>query len=434
MFHLRRFTAPGKRLPPALTLVAMVSIAACGTGGRGAIDAIEQVDIPSAHAVSVRVILRADHAAQSGRYWSAVRTALRMYADRFGTMPFTSLTVVDPGWPASRPLSAGEVTIAAPTRWLAFGSTMGPEIAVTRAIGEAFWRRVLSCGAGASPWLDGLNRLTSTPVISSQFVVQQTPLAYWYLEQRYFGGMIPWMLRVPLRNATIGNGLEDYLVNPGVDVRRAVNEADYRAAVARTALALGTLERWIGAPTWDAVLAEFASHPWTQCPSPSDLERVAGRVTGLDLSWFFAQAFASNSVFDYGVERLTSDPVASARSIYRTTVVVRRYGDAIFSGTGAPRVGSFESGRGIEIRVAFADGSERVDHWDGRDRLKSFVYESSSPGRSAMVDPEYVILLDVNRTNNSRTMEPAAPQAATRWAARWATWLQDLLLTYASLV
>jgi hypothetical protein len=434
MFHLRRFTTPGKRWPPAVALAAMVSIAACGAGGRAAIDAIEQVDVPSAHAVSVRVILRAEHAAQSGRYWSAVRTALKMYADRFGTMPFTSLTVVDPGWPPSWLRSGDEVTIAAPTRWLAFGSTMGPEIAVTRAIGDAFWRRVLSCGAGGSAWLDGLNRLTSTPVIAAQFVVQQTPPAYSYVEERYFGAMIPWVLRVPLRNATIGNGLKDYLLNPGVDVRRAVNEADHRAAVAKTALALGTLERWIGAPTWDAVLAEFAAHPGPPCPSPADLERVASRVTGLDLSWFFAQAFASNSVFDYGVEQLTSEPVASAASLYRTTVVVRRYGDAIFAGTGAPRVGSFESGRGIEVRVAFADGSERVDYWDGRDRLKSFVYESPSPGRSAAVDPGYVILLDVNRTNNSRTTAPAAPRAATRWAARWATWLQDLLLTYALLV
>ena len=53
---------------------------------------------------------------------------------------------------------------------------------------------------------------------------------------------------------------------------------------------------------------------------------------------------------------------------------------------------------------------------------------------SVVVDPDAVLLVDINRTNNSWTLEPAAAQAATRWSARWAMWLQDLLLTYAFFV
>jgi hypothetical protein len=217
-------------------------------------------------------------------------------------------------------------------------------------------------------------------------------------------------------------------------VRNVRNETERRAAIAKTALALGTLERWVGAPTWDAVLAEFASQRWTRCPSPADLNEVASRVTGVDLSWFFAQVFGSAGVFDYGVDRLTADGVGDGAPVYRTTLVVRRYGDATFSGTSAARVGPFESGRGIRVRVRFDDGSERTDYWDGRDQTKTFVYESGRPVRSAEVDPDDVILLDVNRTNNSRTLSPAGPRAATRWAARWAIWLQDFLLTCASFV
>ena len=112
---------------------------------------------------------------------------------------------------------------------------------------------------------------------------------------------------------------------------------------------------------------------------------------------------------------------------------MRRYGGAEFTGTTAPRVGAFESGRGMQIRIAFEDGSERVDSWDGRDRSRLFTYESASPARSATIDPGDMLLLDTNRTNNSRMRVPAAPEAATKWASRWALWLQDLLLTYASL-
>ena len=114
-------------------------------------------------------------------------------------------------------------------------------------------------------------------------------------------------------------------------------------------------------------------------------------------------------------------------------MVVRRLGEAEFTGTSAPPIAPFESGRGVELLVRFDDGSERVDRWDGRNRWKTFVYESAVRARSAEVDPRRVLLLDVNRTNDSVTLAPSASRAATRWAARWSLWLQDLLLTSASL-
>jgi hypothetical protein len=49
---------------------------------------------------------------------------------------------------------------------------------------------------------------------------------------------------------------------------------------------------------------------------------------------------------------------------------------------------------------------------------------------SAEVDPDRVLLLDLNVTNNSRTLAPRHREAATKWAAIWLVWLQDLLMTY----
>jgi len=190
-----------------------------------------------------------------------------------------------------------------------------------------FWRKVLSCDVDAGWFIDGLNQYTATPVVASQFAVQQTPPAFSYAGARYFAGFVPFVIRVPLRNATAGNGLADYRLNPGVDLRKPLRDArDRRSAAAKTALAMGTLERWIGAPTWDAVLQEFASRGWTTCPSPQDLGDVAREVTGLDLSWFFSQVFNSVDRFDYGIDALTSEPGVDRPAAYRTTVSVRRYG------------------------------------------------------------------------------------------------------------
>jgi hypothetical protein len=46
------------------------------------------------------------------------------------------------------------------------------------------------------------------------------------------------------------------------------------------------------------------------------------------------------------------------------------------------------------------------------------------------VDPRHVLTLDLDRTNNSWTLEPSARKAGRQWAGRWWVWAQDLILTY----
>src|SRR5206468_7242047 len=119
---------------------------------------------------------------------------------------------------------------------------------------------------------------------------------------------------------------------------------------------------------------------------------------------------------------------------FEATVIVRRLGEAEFTGTSHAPIGPYDAGRALTVLVRFEDGSETTDRWDGRARWRLFEYESPSPAVSAQIDPERILVLDRNFTNNSVTRRPATPQAATRWAARWTIWLQDLLLTYASLI
>jgi hypothetical protein len=47
------------------------------------------------------------------------------------------------------------------------------------------------------------------------------------------------------------------------------------------------------------------------------------------------------------------------------------------------------------------------------------------------IDPDRILTLDLNYTNNSWTARPRAADAARGWALRWLTWLQTVMLTYA---
>ena len=88
----------------------------------------------------------------------------------------------------------------------------------------------------------------------------------------------------------------------------------------------------------------------------------------------------------------------------------------------------------VDVLVTFADGQQVRDHWDGRDRWKAWRWERSARAVTAQVDPERVLLLDVNYTNNSWTLRPETAEAARKWTSAWFVWLQDALLTWASLV
>jgi hypothetical protein len=114
---------------------------------------------------------------------------------------------------------------------------------------------------------------------------------------------------------------------------------------------------------------------------------------------------------------LTSTPAGTGH--FRTTVVVRRFGEAIFP---------------VDVLTTFGDGSTRTEQWDGVERRIIYRYDTKVRARSVQVDPNRVLMLDVNYTNNSRTLQPRTSEASLKWSLKWMAWLQDVLVTYAWLI
>jgi hypothetical protein len=173
-------------------------------------------------------------------------------------------------------------------------------------------------------------------------------------------------------------------------------------------------------------------------PQPQDFFAVLDEVTGKDHKWFIDEVYTSSNTFDYAIDRLSSEAVktrglaegsentgglrfqeVTEKDTFRTTVVARR----------------LEAGRfPVDVLVTFANGEQAREKWSGQGRWTVFTFDKPSRAVSAHIDPERVLLLDTNYTNNSRTMEPASDRAATKWSLRWMVWLQDLLMTWAFLV
>ena len=63
----------------------------------------------------------------------------------------------------------------------------------------------------------------------------------------------------------------------------------------------------------------------------------------------------------------------------------------------------------MDVVTTFADGEQVREQWDGLDRRAIYTYERPvARGVACRSIRERVLLLDVNYTNNSRTLEPRA--------------------------
>ena len=386
--------------------------------------------------VEMRLLLQPEHSGQEDRHFSATAAALRHYGEWFGPYPYPQLTIIDPAWGTGFGGMEYPTLFTAGTRWLAPRGTSEPEGVTVHEAGHQFWFGLVSSHETDDAWMDeGLNTFSEARVGS---LTHQPD----YRVERFFGGFLPWQLRdVALSRATDYNGLDGYRRAGRGDIQATPSfrywpGTHVATTYFKTALWLHTLERHLGWERLQPAMQRYFTQWRFGHPRPADFFAALNAGTGEDLGWFIQQVYRTTAVFDYAVDTLSSEPVRTqgvrpARLAdapvaidrtadgYRTTLVVRRLGDGVFP---------------VDVRVRFADGSEVRERWDGRGAWQLFQYDRPARAVSAEVDPDRVLLLDVARTNNSRTLDPRGPAAATHWARQWMVWVQDLLLQMAVLV
>jgi hypothetical protein len=382
--------------------------------------------------VAVRVRVQPEHRREAARYARAAVASLGTLRQWLGPYRRPTLTVVDPPWHGAAAADASAI-VADRAPWLTSAVSMSPELATARAIARRLWAESVDTSALPEWFAAGLVEYCARRIVTPLFEGEHLGNGFAMLEPRYFGGFVPRFIRIRLRADADGEPLPAYRVHPRADpAAPAATALDRRSLEAKTVLTLTTLERWVGGPPFDAALAEFVGASRGRRPTLADFSSVLSAATGQDLSWLLQPTLAGSAVFDYAVAALHSEDAAGGG--FETTVVVQRREDGRFTGAAAPRVGQFESGRGVVVALTFDDGSRIVDAWDGRETRRTLRYLSAARARSAEVDPERSILLDVRRTNNSVTLQPRTAAAATRWTARWLVWLQQVLLTCSALV
>ncbi len=388
---------------------------------------------PTLPPVAMRLLLQPEHAGQAERHFEATRTALRYYGEWYGAYPYGYITIIDPAWQSGAGGMEYPTLFTAGSSWLIARGVNDPEGVTVHEAGHQFWYAMVGNNEFEDAWMDeGLNTFSTGRAIEANPAYRVN-----YASRRYFGGFVPWVFRdITLSREVDEDGLASYRRSAESDVPSTPSYKYFPATGGgltydKTALWLHTLERYLGWPTLQRAMSTHFARWKFRHPTPQDFFGIVNEVSGRDMTWFFDEVYRGSDTFDYGIQLVRSEkiggpdgngrnrPIApagdAARGLFRSTVIVRRYGEAVFP---------------VDVLVTFDGGKTVREQWDGRDRWKAYTYERPEAAVSAVVDPDRVLLLDVDRANNSFTTEPKADQAARKWMLKWTVWLQDALATY----
>jgi hypothetical protein len=376
---------------------------------------------PGLPPVNMRLLLQPEHADQADRHFAAARATLKYYGTWFGAYPYDQITIVDPAtiFDSAQGESTGGMEyptlFTAGTRWyIPWGGTQ-PESVTVHEAGHQFWYGMVATNEFENAWMDeGFNTYSTARVMDEAY-----PGRFIAVE-RFFGGLMAWSYKDVRWSRDIdGNRLNAFRPVASYDMQSTPTWQYWPGSASaisynKTALWLGTLERLLGWPTTQKILATHFSRGAFRHPTPAEFFAIANEVSGRDLTWFFDAVHRSSATFDYGVAGVASTPREGGT--FDHVITIRRFGDGAF-----PTI----------TRITFTDGSTVDEPWDGRDRWRSFPLSRNARIAKVEVDPDRVLLLDVNYTNNTWSATPRAAEAAGRWSMRWLTWVQEMMLTYA---
>ncbi|HOH07757.1 MAG TPA: M1 family metallopeptidase [bacterium] len=399
--------------------------------------------------VEIRTLIQKDHASMGARYLKAAEIAVAWFQDQYGDYPYPNLTVVDPRRGASGAGGMEYPTLI--TAWGAYGLPEGVralEMVIMHEFGHNYWYHLVASNEFEEAWLDeGINTFSEMQILADTYGEAGSMIDLWGLR----------ISDTPIQRMS-------YIAQPGLDpvlqpAWKYYSGNNYASmSYNKPGLMLLTLQNLVGHETMNRILRTWFERWQFKHPRSTDFIAIANEISGQNLDWFFDQALRSTAVLDYSVSEIGSrevkkasgfdffpadsaaagpsadtlaaggsapdtaamgekaDPdsgqkAAQEKKLYTSTVKVRRLGEFVFP---------------VELQMIFADGDTVNEKWDGVERWHKFSVTRPARLLSAAIDPEDKILLDVQLTNNSRTLESSS-RGINKLTARILFWSQFIM-------
>ncbi|MBN1271037.1 MAG: M1 family metallopeptidase [Candidatus Aminicenantes bacterium] len=380
------------------------------------------LDEPKVNTEMIFLIQR-EHEILKDRYISSLSNGITFYSRNYGPYPFETITLVDP---PLRAMGAGGMEY--PTLFTAGGASFIPEgVRMTEMVtihefGHNFWYGMVASNEFEEPWLDeGFNSYSEVKAMSEYYGKDTSMVDVLGIKIGDFHSQ---------RMNIIGSGRLDPILKKSWEF---YSGGSYGVnSYAKASFVLLMLENYLGEQVMGRIMKTYFERWSFRHPKTQDFIDVAEEISGLDLDWFFDQFLKSPDKLDYAVTEVTSQEVKMPKGIFDEGEVLtgeEEVSEKKPQKTYKNRVTIVRKGEWIfpqDILINFEDGEQMRETWEGRERWIRFVYYKPVRLKSACVDPENKVVIDINYLNNSRLREPEkAP--VTKYSLSLMLFFQKLL-------
>ena len=373
----------------------------------------------------ITLLLQPEHKNIKDRYMNAVKNAIKYCSLFYGDYPYTTVTCVDPAYNSRSGGMEYPTFFTGGAYFLTRKGIPRPEGVTIHEFGHNYFYGLIGSNEFENPWMDeGFNSFLDTEVY---YAAYGEPLYFKY----YFGIPVTFKeVKIPIES----DGKSRYRKTYDMDILQRfswefMNGESYSAnSYSKTSLMLRTLKRFLGEDVFSELIKTYSQRWWFKHPRPQDFYDVVSEFAGQDMSWFLDQFIYGSGKLDYAIGDIAIteqkkprgwfdgnykkiDKKRPKNKTYKSEVLVRRLGEVKIP---------------VDILVTFENGKKIIEKWDGRYRWKKFKYTGPVKVESAVVDPEFKLVIDINRTNNSLTLKSNL-QALLKWTSNWQVWLQHAM-------
>jgi hypothetical protein len=373
----------------------------------------------------ITLLLQPYHKHLRDRYMNAIKNAIKYCSLFYGDYPYTTATCVDPAYNSRSGGMEYPTFFTGGAYFIIRKGISRPEGVTIHEFGHGYFYGLVGSNEFENAWMDeGFTSFLDTEVY---YTAYGNP---WY-SRTYFG--IPFTftdVNIPIESDGISSHRRTWNMD---DMQRFawkfMGGGSYGAnSYSKGELMLRTLKRYMGRDLFADMIKSYSQRWWFKHPKPQDFYDVVSEFAGQDMSWFLDQFVYGSGKLDYAIGRISSQRPRGQKGwfhgelregsskdegsrTFESEVLVRRLGEVKIP---------------VEVLVVFNDGSEIRENWDGQYRWKKFLYSGPNRITKAVVDPDFKLVIDVNRTNNSM-LRKSNKIAPIRWTSRWLVWLQHAL-------
>lgn len=385
----------------------------------------ENFEFAPGKTTEITLLLQPHHKNLKRRYMDAVKNAIKYCSLLFGDYPYSTATCVDPAYNSRSEGMEYPTFFTGEAYFISGKGIPNPESITIHEFGHGYFYGLVASNEFENPWMDeGFTSFLDTEVYYKAY---GEPI----YSRNYFGIPVTFKdVKIPIES----DGISAHRQTAHMDIMQRfswefMGAPSYGAnSYSKASLMLRTLKRFIGEELFLRMIKAYSQRHWFKHPRPDDFYDVVSEFAGQDMSWFMDQIIYGSGKLDYAVGSIRSrrieepvgwfdgtyrgrNPFSSSESLFQSEVVVQRLGEVRMP---------------VEVLVIFEDGKRIQERWDGQYRWKKYTYRRPHRIKAVIVDPQFKLVLDVARTNNSMIRKPNR-LAPLKWVSNWLSWLQQAL-------